>query len=135
MAKRSGRRSAADIAAAKFTSSIQPTRKLTPAEAKYWKLIISAWPDGHFITSDAILISHLVGACVAFDGARDLQDISAMDKAARLALSLCTRLRITPQSRYDERGASRQAARGRSIEVVKKYDRLIASAPNYQGAN
>ena len=54
--------------------------------------------------------------CVTFEKARKDKDLAAMEKAGRLVLSYATKLRITPQSRYDTQAAGREASRGRANE-------------------
>ena len=117
MPKNSGRKSAADLAAPRFFPVIQPTRKLCADEQRVWDRVIGSWPRDHWIHSDAETLTQYCAICVAFDSARKRDDLSDMEKAGRLSLSYATKLRITPQSRYDWKGAHREANRGRQNEA------------------
>jgi hypothetical protein len=119
------------LAAARFKTKLRPTRALTAAERHYWDMVVGSWPANHFIASDAILLTQLCAACVVFDRA---EDVNAMDKAARLTVTLATKLRITVQSRYDEKAVARQAGYGRSNEALETSD-LIASPSDYEALN
>ena len=88
MAKRSGARSAADLAAAKFSVTATPPRELSPEELRFWNIITSAWPLAHFNGSDAILLAQYVAALVAFDVAHAEEDFAGMDKAGRFPLAM-----------------------------------------------
>jgi hypothetical protein len=112
MAKQSGRRSTADDAAARLVVRIEPTRKLSALENQVWVRVITAWPPDHFISSDAELLTQYCAVCEVFESARAEGDVSAMDKAGRLCIAYARSLRITPQSRYDEKTAARQGKRG-----------------------
>jgi hypothetical protein len=67
--------------------------------------------------ADAYLIAMYASAVVAYDEAQSPND---REKAGRLALSIATRLRLTPQSRYDNRAAARTA--DRALDVVAGAD-------------
>ena len=123
MAKGSGRRSLADQNSAKFQWVIEPTRELGAPELDIWNRVISAWPIDHWIKSDAEILTQYCAACLAFDQARVGGDLGAMDRMGRLSLSYATKLRITPQSRYDTRVASTEAKRGKENEAAS--DRLL----------
>jgi hypothetical protein len=118
MAKNSGRRSQADKYAARFVGTIEPTRKLSAGEQKVWARVLRAWPASQWVGSDSELLTQYCAACVAFDEACRKENLSAMDRAGRLALSYATKLRITPQSRYDARAAGRHAEHGKSNEAA-----------------
>lgn len=114
MAKNQGRRSLADLSAAALVVALEPSRKLAAAEQKSWDRVVKAWPADHFIASDMELLTQYCAACAAFELARKGRDLASMDRAGRLTLSYATKLRITPQSRYDEKSASTQAGRGKA---------------------
>ena len=123
MAKSSGRRSAADLAAPTFVGGLQPTRKLTAAEQRVWDRAMNAWPREHWIGSDADPLTQYCAVNVQFDEATNDGDLSRMEKAGRLSLSYATKLRLTPQSRYDHKGVDTEAKRGRGNEAAA--DRLL----------
>lgn len=123
MAKSGGRRSLADLNAKQFQSFIQPTRKLSAFEGDVWERVVSAWPADHWIKSDADILTQYCAACYLFEGCRVEGDLAGMDKSGRLTLSYATKLRITPQSRYDTRVASTEAKRGMENEAAS--DRLL----------
>jgi hypothetical protein len=123
MAKASGRRSAADLTAKRLKILLEPTRKLSAAEHKVWNGVTGSFPPGHFTLSDAELLGQYCAIVVAFETSREAGDIATMEKLGRLALSYATRLRATPQSRYDTKLAARQAERGGSNAAA--HDRLI----------
>ena len=130
MAKKAGRRSAADLAAPRFIAAMQPTRKLRADELRVWDRVIGSWPRDHWIHSDAETLTQYCAICVAFDLARKRDDLSAMEKAGRLSLSYATKLRITPQSRYDWKGAHREANRGRQNEASS--ERLLGGVETWK---
>jgi hypothetical protein len=59
-------------------------------------------------------LTQLAAAAVMADEATDLADL---DKASRLVVTLATKLRLTCQSRLNERAASRVAEVGRADEA------------------
>ena len=123
MAKGSGRRSAADNNAARFSAVLEPTRKLSAAETAVWKRVMGAWPVDHWIASDAEMMTQYCAACDWFEKARKGHDPSAMDKAGRLCLSYATKLRLTPQSRYITQTAGTHSEHGKENEAGA--DRLL----------
>jgi hypothetical protein len=123
MPKNSGRRSAADLAAKTFVSVIVPTRKLSAAEQRVWDRVMQSWPANHWIGSDSDILTDYCSAFVMAGDAARKGDASAMDKAGRLALSYATKLRLTPQSRYDHKGTHTEATRGRENDAAD--DRLL----------
>ena len=104
--------------AAEFSVALQPVRKLSAYEKQVWGRAMGAWPDDHWIASDADLLTQYCYVCEVIDEARKAGEIDRLEKMARLALSYATRLRITPQSRYDARAAGREANHGRENEVA-----------------
>ncbi len=112
MAKQSGRRSLADLNAAQFITRIQPTRALSADETDVWCRILESWPDKHWAASDADLLTNYCATCVLIEKARKSGNIDRMEKLCRLQMSYATRLRITPQSRYDARATARHANEG-----------------------
>lgn len=123
MAKNSGRRSLDDIHAAEFNPEIAPTRKLLAGEKEIWARVMNSWPKNHWIHSDAEILTQYCAACLAFDGARKDRDLPSMERAGRLCLSYATKLRITPQSRYDHKGTATEAKRGQENQAAD--DRLL----------
>jgi hypothetical protein len=117
MGKYQGKRSLADLNAAEFVSTIQPTRTLSAAEAKVWKRAVGSWPADHWIHSDADLLTQYCTIAVLLDEAFKKRDLLIADKLGRLVLGYTRALRITCQSRYDPRGAGREAIRGRENEA------------------
>lgn len=125
MAKGSGRRSDADNRAARLVPELKATRKLTAAEKKVWDKVVASVSPDHFSAGDAVLLEQYVAGVVAFDKARQDEDHKAMESLGRLVLSYATKLRLTPQSRYDARAAARSMDQGRKGSVD---DRLIGGA-------
>jgi hypothetical protein len=117
MAKYSGRRSLADLNSAEFISVIQPIRTLKADELAAWNVVMASWPHDHWIGSDAELLTQYCGLCVLFDKLLAEGDVPALDKLGRLILSYATKMRITPQSRYDEKTVARRAEHGRENEA------------------
>jgi len=75
--------------------------------------VVGAWPLGHWIASDADLLTQYCTAAELFEKARRRHDHLALDKAGRLRLTYATKLRLTPQSRYHQGMAEREAERGK----------------------
>jgi hypothetical protein len=120
MAKNSGRRSLADLNSAQFISVIQPTRKLNADELAAWNVVIGSWPSDHWIGSDAELLTQYCGLCALFDKLLSEGDVPALDKLGRLVLSYATKMRITPQSRYDEKTVARRAESGKENQASER---------------
>lgn len=118
MAKGSGRRSLADLNAAEFIAPIQPIRRLTKQEKAVWNRIMASWPGDHWVTSDAELLTQYCAISVHADRFMKAGDMQNADRLGKLMLSFARSLRITPQSRYDARGADREATRGREVEAA-----------------
>jgi hypothetical protein len=114
MAKGSGRRSNADRKAAKLVTHMQPTRELSELERAIWDCVVGSVSSNHFSGSDVFLLEQYCACLDAFETGRQAADSKAMEAMGRLSLSYATRLRITPQSRYDARAAARSVERGRS---------------------
>jgi hypothetical protein len=121
MAKAGGRRSLADIHSAEFVSEIKPTRALSEAEAKVWNRAVGSWPADHWIQSDAELLSQYCAIVVLLDEAFKEKDVVKANSLGRLMLGYTRALRITCQSRYDPRGAGREAIRGRENEAGENH--------------
>jgi hypothetical protein len=117
MGKYQGKRSLADLNAAEFVSTIQPTRTLSAAESKVWHRAVGSWPADHWIQSDADLLTQYCSLVVLMDKAFKDRDLLVADKLGRLVLGYTRALRLTCQSRYDPRGAGREAIRGRENEA------------------
>jgi hypothetical protein len=69
------------------------------------------------------LLTQYCAVCLAFEDARVAKNLPDMERAGRLALSYATKLRITPQSRYNTQAAGREATRGRGNSAAA--NRLI----------
>lgn len=108
----------ADLNAAEFIQPIQPTRRITKQESAVWNRVTSAWPKDHWIASDAELLTHYCAICVHLDRFMKAGDTSNIDRLAKLVLQYATKLRITPQSRYNTQMAGREAERGRDNEAA-----------------
>ena len=115
--KRQGKRSAEDLTAAEYTITLEPPRRLSPAERAIWDAVLSS--GDRFTKADAILIAQYCSACVDYNKSRTLVD---RERAGRLCLSYATRLRLTPASRYDARAAARAA---NNLEGVAGDDPLL----------
>lgn len=99
----------------------QPDPKLTPSQAAHWKQLTASKPNGWFNRDDLLLLAEL---CRALDMCDRLAErIDAMDvrhgyfeslqnalglrdKEVRRVTVLATKLRLTPQSRYDKQLAA-----------------------------
>jgi hypothetical protein len=112
MAKAQGKRSLADINAAEFAPDIKPTRTLTAAESKVWNRAVSSWPKDHWIQSDADLLTQYCALSTMLELAFKERDLASADKLGKLVLAYTRALRLTCQSRFDPRGAGREAIRG-----------------------
>lgn len=129
MAKSQGLKSTADLAAAKFVSSVEPVRKLSAAERHVWDRVMVSWPKDRWIVSDAEILTQYCAACVAFEVSRKADNLPAMDRAGRLSLLYATKLRLTPLSRYDYKGTQVQAEKGRDNEAAA--DRLLGGVDEW----
>jgi hypothetical protein len=127
MGKQSGRRSLADLNAAQFSVAIQPTRTLSEAEMDVWCRATESWPSSHWVRSDADLLTQYCSVCALMEKARKSGEIDRMEKLGRLVLSYATRLRMTPQSRYDGRATARDAEHGRETDAASS-ERLLGDA-------
>ncbi len=116
--KGSGRRSAADESAAKLVTTLEPSRKLSAAEYKTWQSVVVSVLANHFSSGDGVLLEQYCAAVEEFEKARKAGDTKTMESMGRLSLSIATRLRITPQSRYDARAAARDVERGRTGAIT-----------------
>jgi hypothetical protein len=113
MAKASGRRSAADkAAAAVLAKKLEPTWPLDAAEMKIWRAAIASCPPGHFVLSDAPLLTQYATIVRVFEQARRDRELGIMEKFGRLMLGFATKLRLCPHSRYDAHAAARAAKNG-----------------------
>lgn len=130
MGKNSGRRSGADLMAAKFNAEISPTRRISADERSVWDAVVSAWPKNHWIRSDAEILTQYCAGCIAFERMRRKEDLAGMERAGRLCLSYATKLRITPQSRYDHKGTHVEAKRGQENQAAD--DRLLGGIDIWQ---
>jgi hypothetical protein len=101
-----------------------PDAKLTDAQAAVWKRITASKPGDWFNGDDLFLLAELCRAldmCDRLADAIDAMDIrngdtlarrlALRDKEARRVTVLATKLRLTPQSRYDKGAAATAAKR------------------------
>jgi hypothetical protein len=118
MSKRQGRRSPADLAAAKFISTLVPPRELSAAERDIWARIVGSMGDNHFCPADAYLLLQFCAMHVKFEQAVVASDFQIMERAAKVATNLARALRISPITRTDSRAAQRAADAGRSTQAA-----------------
>jgi hypothetical protein len=86
-------------------------RKSGPAgqfEQTLFLEVFDACSPGHFVTSDVPLLvtfvqTTLIARNAATSAANDLHALAVWEKAVRLQAMLATRLRLSPQSRLDQR--------------------------------
>lgn len=107
------------------TKAPKPDPKLTPAQAEHWARISASKPAEYFNSDDLLLLSELCRAldmCDRLAAAIDTLDIrqqgetlarrlALRDKEVRRVTVLATKLRLTPQSRYDKGAAATFAKR------------------------
>jgi hypothetical protein len=125
MAKRSGKRSAADLAAPAYLPTIRPTRKLSATENAAWAEVIGAWPADHWIGSDARLLTQYCAFCAQLEEAIERGDPTGAGQLARVVMAYATKLRITPQSRYEPRTAARAASHGLENAAADDADGIL----------
>jgi hypothetical protein len=88
---------------------LQPPAYLNAAERALFEELIAAIDTRHFAQSDLPLLTSFVqSSLLSRRTARDPKQVVVWEKATRLQAMLATRLRISPQSRYDARAAARQ---------------------------
>ena len=133
MAKR-GRKSAADVGAVviegQFGKRPEPPATLTPRQAEIWRAVVASEHSDFFSTE--ALRDLLVGYCRHLEAAENVSIVinsfqaewlknsegakryhsllKMRDLEMRAASTLATKLRITNQSRYDEKTAATAAA-------------------------
>lgn len=112
MTKR-GRQSAEDVqteaAIAHLKASTQPIEPPDHLEGDVRRVFcetVASVSRSHFTDGDIPMLETFAKATLC---TRKLEDFADWEKAARLQASLATRLRLTPQSRYDTRAAGRKA--------------------------
>lgn len=97
----------------------KPDAKLTTAQADHWKRITASKPAEYFNTDDLLLLAELCRALDMCDRLADRIDkmdilhgdslqraLGLRDKEVRRVTVLATKLRLTPQSRYDKGAAA-----------------------------
>src|SRR5262249_16245701 len=104
---------------------LQPPTDLTADETALFREIVNSCKPEHFVQSDRPLLVALCQAILmsreaARGAAKDPKLAQAVERAARTMATLATRLRLTPQSRFD----SRRAARNVGQPPPWLYDRL-----------
>jgi hypothetical protein len=118
MSKRSGRRSAADLQAARFVGKFDPPRKLSFAEREVWDRVVGSMGDNHFVPGDGYLLLQFCALHVQFEQAVIASDFATMEKASKVCTNLARSLRISPITRVDSRAAQRQAEVGREAQAA-----------------
>jgi hypothetical protein len=126
--KRSGRRSAADLAAPAYQPTIRPTRNINAVENAAWAEVIGAWPPDHWIGSDARLLTQYCAFCAQLETALEHGAEALAGQLARVVMAYATKLRITPQSRYHKATAGTAAAHGRENTAAIDDDGLLGGA-------
>lgn len=129
-----GPKSAAELATVTSLTkpAPEPLPELSDAEARAWRRYTQSKPGDWFNLDDLPLLAELCRAVVMCDrlaGRIDkaanidsLQKLLSMrDKEARRVTVLATKLRLTPQSRYDKGAAATAAKRG---SATRPWDRL-----------
>lgn len=113
-----GRKSAAALATpAKATRArLEPPADLDAQEEEVFRQIVGDWPADHFRRSDLPVVSAYCRGII-FErrlgeaATRDSDHVKLWMDAARTVISLATKLRLTPQSRYDPKAVGRLASR------------------------
>jgi phage terminase small subunit len=111
MAQR-GRKKSGNIVALRVDGSpppLQPPSFLNAGERKVFRELINSVDTRHFVAADLpLLVSFVQATLMSRKTARNPKQIAAWEKSVRVMAMLATRLRISPQSRYDNRAAARQ---------------------------
>jgi hypothetical protein len=87
-----------------------PPKTLTAAERAVFLALVDVVATDHFTPADLpLLTAYCQAVAIVQQGqpADDLIKFGLWERAAKLAATLATRLRISPQSRYDARAAAR----------------------------
>lgn len=110
---------------------------LSEAEAKLWTQVVDSKPSGWFDGGSSVILKEFVRASAACDflaaviagaGPEQLKPLLDLrDREARRAVSLATKLRLTPQSKYDPRGAATADKRVKGIRPWRTPDEPGAS--------
>jgi hypothetical protein len=88
---------------------LSPPKYLNTAERTAFQELIASVDTRSFVQSDIpLLVSYIQSTLMVRKTARDPKQIANWEKAVRAQAMLATRLRISPQSRYDARAAARQ---------------------------
>lgn len=97
---------------------IKPPAHLNAKEAALFKQVVESCSHRQFVETDVHLLASFVQCTlVARESVKDLPDSAAMwDKAVKLQATLATKLRLTPQSRFDQRAAARRARESATSE-------------------
>jgi|SoiMethySBSTD1v2_1073268.scaffolds.fasta_scaffold1440016_1 hypothetical protein len=90
-------------------SKLEPPAYLTDPERELFEELIAGSAPEHFRVTDLpVLVSLVQCTLLARSVGRDPDQIAGFEKAARLQATLATKLRLTPQSRYDPKNIGRQ---------------------------
>jgi len=125
--KQRGRQSAASFAVipgARAGIRLSPPEDLAHIEAVAFRKIVSACPPDHFSPSDTLLLVRYVEAHLMCDRAKNELDkggyivngkaspwIVIQEKGQRAVVALSARLRLSPQSRMDQKALTRKMER------------------------
>jgi hypothetical protein len=102
---------------------LQPPKYLNAAERAAFKELIASVDTRSFVQSDIpLLVSYIQSTIMVRKTSRDAKQIANWEKAVRAQAMLATRLRISPQSRYDARAAARQLEPKRRKPWLEKDD-------------
>jgi hypothetical protein len=130
-----GRKSAAraaTLAPLAPTRAIEPDAILTPAEREVWDSLVGSKPAG-FFNADSVPLLEGLARCVAMtrwlasriveaQAADDIDKLATLlklnEREQRGAASLATKLRLTPQARFQPVTAGRQQAAHDAAAVV-----------------
>src|SRR5262245_45681537 len=90
-------------------SKLEPPAYLTAPERELFEELIAGSAPEHFRVTDLpVLVSLVQCTLLARSVGRDPDQIAGFEKVARLQAALATKLRLTPQSRYDPKTIGRQ---------------------------
>jgi hypothetical protein len=96
----------------------QPPAHLTQREKALFRQVVAENEPGHFAPTDALLLASLCQSTEMVRAlskdltkSRDPRSVQSWERAVRSQAMLCTKLRLTAQSRLDKRHAARMAAR------------------------
>jgi hypothetical protein len=88
---------------------LKPPASLTKEERALFIELVEAVPPEHFIAADLpLLVSYIQATLLSRSSANKPDQIATWERATKLQVAICTKLRLSPSTRIDPKSLARK---------------------------